>query len=120
LVTLLTRAYAAVLRISFRLKWLVLLVALAILAVGGVCYQHLGSEFVPFLDEGSIVASTVMLPETSLQESVRIGKKIEEIFVSFPEVESVCRTTGMAEESEHVHPVNHSHYLIQLRPLEER
>ncbi len=120
LVTLLTWVYAGVLKVSFRLKWLVLLAAVAIVAVAAACYQQLGSEFVPFLDEGSIVASTVMLPETSLEESVRIGKKIEEIFVSFPEVESVCRTTGMAEESEHVHPVNHSHYLIQLRPLEER
>jgi len=116
----LTRLYAAVLKTSFRLRWLILLVALAILAVAGVCYQHLGSEFVPFLDEGSIIASTVMLPETSLQESVRIGKKVEQVFLSFPEVVSVCRTTGMAEAAEHVHPVNHSHYMIDLVPLEKR
>jgi cobalt-zinc-cadmium resistance protein CzcA len=120
LVTLLTRIYAAVLKRSFRVKWLVLLVALAILGVAGVCYQRLGNEFVPFLDEGSIVASTVMLPETSLEESVRIGKKVEEILLSFPEVVSVCRTTGMAEAAEHVHPVNHSHYMIDLQPLEKR
>jgi cobalt-zinc-cadmium resistance protein CzcA len=119
-VKLATGLYVAVLKASFRLKPIVLLIALAVLAVGGACYQHLGSEFVPFLDEGSIVASTVMLPETSLHESVRIGKKIEDIFLSFPEVVSVCRTTGMAEESEHVHPVNHSHFLIELKPLEER
>ena len=120
LVTVLTRIYAAVLKGSFRVKWLVLLAALAILVVAGVCYQRLGNEFVPFLDEGSIVASTVMLPETSLEESVRIGRKVEEIFLSFPEVVSVCRTTGMAEASEHVHPVNHSHYIIDLKPLEKR
>jgi len=119
-VMLLTWVYAGVLKASFRVKWLVLLIALGILAVAGICYQHLGNEFVPFLDEGSIIASTVMLPETSLEESVRIGKKLEGIFLSFPEVVSVCRTTGMAEASEHVHPVNHSHYMIDLKPLEER
>ncbi|MGQ9573836.1 MAG: efflux RND transporter permease subunit [Thermoguttaceae bacterium] len=120
LVALATRTYEAVLHASFRHKPVVLLCAGAILVAGGLCYQRLGSEFVPFLDEGSIIASSVMLPETSLEESIRIGKKVEQIFQSFPEVVSVCRTTGMAEESEHVHPVNHSHYLIQLRPLEER
>jgi cobalt-zinc-cadmium resistance protein CzcA len=80
----------------------------------------LGREFVPPLDEGSILASTVMLPETSLEESRRIGKQLEGIFLSFPEVVSVARTTGSAEGSEHVHPVNHSHYNILLVPREER
>ncbi|MBN2473967.1 MAG: efflux RND transporter permease subunit [Pirellulales bacterium] len=119
-VTLATRVYGVVLEKSFRHKGTVLLLSLVIIVTAGVCYRHLGTEFVPFLDEGSIVASTVMLPETSLQESVRIGKKVEKIFLSFPEVASVCRTTGMAEEAEHVHPVNHSHYLIDLKPRSER
>lgn len=115
-----TRIYAWVLRLSFRCRWLVLLLAVAVLAVGGACYPHLGNEFVPFLDEGSIIGTTVMLPETSLAESVRIGKKVEQIFRSFPEVVNVCRTTGGAEESEHVHPVNHSHFILELKPLHER
>lgn len=115
-----TRMYSAVLRQALRHKWIAIVLSLAMMAVAGVLYQKLGREFVPFLDEGSIIASTVMLPETSLEESVRIGKKVEEIFLSFPEVVFVCRTTGMAEESEHVHPVNHSHYIMELKPLEER
>lgn len=119
-VELATRVYAAILKQALRHKWLVILLSIAIMAVGGVFYQSLGQEFVPFLDEGSIIASTVMLPETSLEESIRIGKKVEEVLISFPEVAAVCRTTGMAEESEHVHPVNHSHYLMELKPLEER
>jgi cobalt-zinc-cadmium resistance protein CzcA len=120
LVRIATQVYGVLLETSFRHKAAVVLVSVAVLLAAGVCYQRLGSEFVPFLDEGSIIASTVMLPETSLEESVRIGKKVEEIFLSFPEVASVCRTTGMAEEAEHVHPVNHSHYLIDLKPREER
>lgn len=120
MVALATRAYAAMLRASFRCKSVVALLSLAILATAGWCYPHLGSEFVPFLDEGSIIASTVMLPETSLEESVRIGRKVEKILLSFPEVVAVCRTTGGAEESEHVHPVNHSHYILELKPREER
>jgi len=114
-----TRLYVGVLKASFRLKVLVLLATLAVVFVAGWCYQDLGNEFVPFMDEGAIIASTVMLPETSIHESVRVGKTFERIFMEFPEVEHVCRTTGMAEESEHVHPVNHSHYVMKLRPRQE-
>jgi len=64
--------------------------------------------------------STVTLPETSLEETIRIGGIVEDILMSFPEVVSVARTSGSAEGSEHVHPVNHSHYNIRLRPREER
>lgn len=115
-----TWIYVAVLKVSFRLKWLILAAAVALMAVAGQFYQELGSEFVPAMDESSMVVSTVMLPETSLHESVRVGQKVEEILRSFPEVVSVCRTTGMAEESEHVHPVNHSHYMVELKPREQR
>jgi cobalt-zinc-cadmium resistance protein CzcA len=110
----------AVLNVSFRVKPLIFSAALGALVVGGLCYRRLGSEFVPFLDEGSVIASTVMLPETSLEESVRVGQRIEQILLSFPEVVSVCRTTGMSEGTEHVHPANHSHFIMQLKPREER
>ena len=119
-VRLATRVYVRGLEISFRLKALVILACAAVLVVGFLAYKELGSEFVPFLDEGAIVGTTVMLPETSLEESVRIGKKVEKIFLSYPEVISVCRTTGMGEETEHVHPANHSHYIMKLKPREER
>lgn len=114
------RFYAALLEGAFRRRKRLLVASGLILATGAFCYSRLGSEFVPFLDEGSIIASTVMLPETSLEESVRIGRKIEGLFKSFPEVVHVCRTTGTAEESEHVHPVNHSHYMIELKPRSQR
>jgi heavy metal efflux system protein len=99
----------------------VIITVFVILIIGAfVARTFLGKEFVPPLDEGSILASTIMLPETSLEESVEMGKRIEKIFLSFPEVVSVSRTTGTAESSEHLHPVNHSHYLIELLPLEKR
>jgi len=98
------------------------IIAVFILLIIGafIASTFLGKEFVPPLDEGSILASTIMLPETSLEESVKMGMRLERIFLSFPEVLSVSRTTGTAEASEHLHPVNHSHYLIELLPLEKR
>jgi len=120
IVNFLTNFYRIVLTRAFNNKKLIFTVVIVILLIAAICFHFLGKEFVPTMDEGSIIASTVMLPETSLEESVRIGNKIEEIFLSFPEVLSVCRTTGMAESTEHVHPVNHSHFILDLKPKGER
>ncbi|MFC1791477.1 efflux RND transporter permease subunit [Gemmatimonadota bacterium] len=120
MVEYLTARYEGVLRFGLE-RGRAVLVTCVLLSLGAAgLYQLLGKEFVPPLDEGSIMASTVMLPETSLEEAVRVGKQVESIFLAYPEVASVTRTTGSAEGSEHVHPVNHSHYNILLVPQEER
>ncbi|MFH1765275.1 MAG: efflux RND transporter permease subunit, partial [Gemmatimonadota bacterium] len=116
----LSEKYEAALRYALeRQRAVVVSCVVLSLAAAGI-YRLLGKEFVPPMDEGSIMASTVMLPETSLEEAARVGRQVEEIFMSFPEVASVVRTTGSAEGSEHVHPVNHSHYNLLLVPREER
>ena len=101
-------------------KKILIAVFVALIIIAAVAANFLGKEFVPPLDEGAIMASTVMLPETSLEESIKMGIRIETMFLSVPEVLSVSRTTGTAEASEHLHPVNHSHYNIELLPREKR
>lgn len=116
----LTVKYSKILNEAMKHKKAILAVFLCLIVGAGISYAFLGKEFVPPLDEGALMASTVMLPETSLQESEEMGKRVENIFLSFPEVVSVTRTTGSAEGSEHLHPVNHSHYNIELVPSEKR
>ena len=116
----LTKKYRTILAKSLDHKKLIIIIFAILILGAAVAHTFLGKEFVPPLDEGAIMASTVMLPETSLEESVKMGTKIEKIFLSFPEVVSVSRTTGTAEASEHLHPVNHSHYCIELLPREKR
>jgi cobalt-zinc-cadmium resistance protein CzcA len=112
--------YQLILNKALQHKKIIIGIFLSLILAALVSYNFLGKEFVPPLDEGSIMASTVMLPETSLEESIKMGTRIEKIFLSFPEVVSVSRTTGTAEASEHLHPVNHSHYNIELSPREKR
>lgn len=112
--------YRILLAKALERKKLMLALFGALVVLAGVAFTFLGKEFVPPLDEGAILASTVMLPETSLEESVKMGIRVEKILLSIPEVVSVTRTTGTAEASEHVHPVCHSHYNIELLPREER
>ena len=116
----LNKKYKVILTRALQHKRTILVVFVILIIGAAISYSFLGKEFVPPLDEGAIMASTVMLPETSLEESVEMGTRIEKIFLSFPEVISVSRTTGTAEGSEHLHPVNHSHYNIELLPREKR
>ncbi len=51
----------------------ILVIVLLMLVGTVVAFGFLGTEFVPPLDEGAIMASSVMLPETSLEESVKVG-----------------------------------------------
>jgi len=112
--------YGRFLKKALNRKKFLLSIFAALIMVAAISYTFLGKEFAPPLDEGSMLISTTMLPETSLEESIRIGKELEKVFMKFPEVASVSRTTGSAEGSEHLHPVNHSHFLIELVPKEKR
>lgn len=116
----LTGKYKAILERALDHKKIIFYISIVLVALAAFLYTFLGKEFVPPLDEGAILASTVMLPETSLEETAAMGDKIEKIFMSFPEVLSVARTTGTAEGSEHLHPVCHSEYNIKLLPREKR
>jgi cobalt-zinc-cadmium resistance protein CzcA len=80
----------------------------------------LGTEFLPKMDEGSLLISSVILPGSSLQESDRIGVESEKILLGFPEVTSTYRRTGRAEASEHAHGINVSEIMVNLLPKEER
>jgi heavy metal efflux system protein len=117
---LILRAYRFLLLGSFQFRVLFIALFLSLIAGAAYAYTLLGKESAPPLDEGAVLASTVMLPETSLEESIRMSRRVEKIFLSFPEVVSVSRTTGTAEASEHLHPVNHSHYQLELLPIEKR
>jgi multidrug efflux pump subunit AcrB len=60
-----------------------------------VCYQHLGSDLLPEMDEGGFVLDYVMPPGSSFEETNRVISHVESIIRSEPEVESTSRRTGL-------------------------
>jgi heavy metal efflux system protein len=98
------------------------LALVAALTVGTtVLGLRLGSEFVPRLNEGSLVINTVRLAGVSLEESLRYGTHIERMLKSnFPdEIEDIWTRTGSAEVATDPMGIELSDIFITLKPRTE-
>ena len=88
-----------------------LLVALAL-------FPFMGKEFMPQLQEGDIMWRVTSIPSTSLEQSIEISKKIEDILGEFPEVETTLAMVGRAEKGETA-DVNYMEIFTKLKPADE-
>ena len=79
-----------------------------LLVITLVIFFNLGRSFLPPFNEGSLNVSVSLLPGVSLEESDKMGRQVEKILLSIPEIKSVARKTGRAELDEHSFGVNTS------------
>ncbi len=110
----LKRYYLPVLRRTVRRPAVVMALSTALLAVALVLAAFMGRTFLPDFNEGALSLSAVTLPGTSLAESDRLGRRVEETLLSFPEVVSTARRTGRAELDEHAQSVNSAEIDVRL------
>jgi CzcA family heavy metal efflux pump len=89
------RDYERLMQRCFARPWLVMLSMLPLFGVGWFAYQHLASGFMPMMDEGGFILDYVSPPGTSLTETDRLLRKIEDILHDTPEVASYSRRTGL-------------------------
>jgi copper/silver efflux system protein len=115
----LIRLYQPVAAWSLRWKWLVIAGAIALVAVTIPVYQKLGSEFMPPLDEGSLLYMPSTLPGISITEAQRILQVQDRILKRFPEVERVFGKAGRAETSTDPAPLSMFETVITLKPQSE-
>ena len=121
LVRALKRLYRPVLAGALARPRAVLAGAALVVLGAGLLASRLGTEFVPRLREGALVINTVRLASVSLEESVRLGTRIEQVVLqAFPhEVERVWTRTGTAEVATDPMGLELSDVFITLRPREE-
>ncbi len=88
----------------------ILLLVIAVLAL-----TRVGRSFLPEFNEGTLTISAVTLPGTSLAESDQLGKSLEKILFTIPEVSATARRTGRAELDEHVQGVESAEVDVSLK-----
>ena len=113
------RPYLPALRWSLVNRKKTLLAALAALTVSLALVPFLGTEFVPALEEGSILYRATLAPSAGLNEGIRTATELEKIVRPFPEVADVVSKIGRAEAGGDPEPVNNIEAIVTLKPAKE-
>ena len=93
--------------------------ALALLIAALTIFPFLGKEFMPTLQEGTLIFRVTGIPSTSLEESLGVAKRIDTALKQhFPQVTSTLATIGRAEKGETA-DVNYMEVLVDLKPADE-
>ncbi|MDH4099236.1 MAG: efflux RND transporter permease subunit [Nitrospirota bacterium] len=111
--------YGPVIRLVLRFKWATITVALAALAVTVIPLTRTGSEFMPTLNEGTLLFMPVTLPGVSVTKTAEILQTQDRIIKSFPEVESVFGKAGRAATATDPAPMEMYETVINLKPKDQ-
>ncbi len=113
--------YAPILRFVMRHNITVLGGAVCVLAFAAIVARGLGSEFIPRLSEGAIVANVIRLAGTDLDESVRYNTQMEKaLLAAFPhEIRHVWSRIGTAEVATDPMGVELTDIFLSLTPREQ-
>ena len=107
-------AYARTLELVLDRPAPVLLGTAGLIIAALMMVPYMGREFLPEFREGTLVVSAITLPGTSLDESDALGRQIEGILLSHPDVEETARRTGRAELDEHAQGANSAEIDVRL------
>ena len=101
---------------ALRHRWPILTSAFILVCIAGVSLRFIGTEFMPKLDEGSIVVTSRKLPGISLDQSIFLGKQVEKIIRSFPEITQVISKLGRPDLATEAMGIEESDSYLTLAP----
>jgi len=116
---LLIKLYRPVVELAVRLRWVVIGVAIAAVVLTVPVFQRLGSEFMPPLNEGTLLYMPTTLPGISLAEAQRLLEIQDRVLKTFPEVERVFGKAGRAETSTDPAPLSMVETTVLLKPQDQ-
>jgi len=114
-----TAAYRPLLQIAYRFKKTVMLVSAVSLVTSLFALKYIGTEFIPTLEEGSILIGVSMAPSISLEEGTKTVMNLERKIMEFNEVAETVSRIGRPEAGSHPHPVNTGEIQLELKPKNE-
>jgi Cu(I)/Ag(I) efflux system membrane protein CusA/SilA len=115
----LIRLYEPVASWTLRWKWAVIGMAVALIIATIPVYFKLGSEFMPPLEEGSILYMPTTMPGISITEAQKLLQVTDRIIKQFPEVDRVLGKAGRADTSTDPAPLSMLETVIILKPKSE-
>ncbi|HET6991253.1 MAG TPA: efflux RND transporter permease subunit [Bacteroidia bacterium] len=115
----LQKIYSPVLRFCLKWRWITLGMNFIALLITIPMMLNLGTEFMPPLDEGTILFMPVTMPDASNAEIKRILQVQDKIIKSVPEVENVLGKAGRANTATDNSPISMIETIILLKPKNE-
>lgn len=112
----LAAAYEPVARWAVRLRWLVIAGAVCALVATVPVYQQLGSEFMPPLNEGSILYMPTALPGMSIGVAQQTLQTMDRALMKFPEVKRVFGKAGRSTSATDAAPLSMMEINVMLKP----
>ena len=91
----------------------------AIFVAAAITFFFVGQEFMPTLDEQNFNLSSVRIPSTSIEQSVKMDLPLERRILELPEVNLVFSKTGTANLAADPMPPNASDNYVMLKPKNE-
>lgn len=117
--SVLEKIYTPILSICLKFRKTTLFINLAALAIGLFMLTKMGSEFMPPLDEGSLLFMPVTLPDVANSEAKRILQVQDKLISSIPEVAHVLGKAGRANTATDNSPISMIETIILLKPRQE-
>ena len=111
--------YNPILTWGLKLKYLVILLALGVLVFAVPLYKGLNWEFMPMLDEQTVMYMPVTPYGISVDQSKELTQKTDKIIKSFPEVDTVFGKGGRANSATDPAPLGMIETIITFNPKEE-
>jgi len=108
--------YESSLRVALRFKKVVISFILLSFIASLLVIPYLGTEFIPTLEEGSIMLGVTMAPSISLDKATETVNKITKRITRYKEVKQAISRIGRPETGSHPHPVNYAEIHIELFP----
>lgn len=111
--------YRPLLRGALAAPWVTIVAAVALMASMAWPLQHIGSEFMPDLDEGDLLYMPSLMPDVSIGKAREVLQQTDRLIKTVPEVEAVHGKIGRAETATDPAPISMFETTIKLKPRDQ-
>ncbi|HJT70847.1 MAG TPA: CusA/CzcA family heavy metal efflux RND transporter [Terriglobales bacterium] len=111
--------YHPIVRFVLNHKWLIITLAVLLVVATVPAFLKLGSEFMPPLNEGTILYMPITLPGISVTEATKYLQIQDKLLMKFPEVQSVFGKVGKADTATDPAPFSMVETTVVLKPEEQ-